>query len=303
MGRLVAAADIGSNTAHILIADVTPSALRRVVNQSEWLSLGEVVKREGVIPKREADNLFACIKTFKETADSYKVEALYVFATEAMRRAANHEELLSGIKARLGVQVDLISPAREAELSLRGASLDCPVDGRTLLVETGGGSVQVADCRDGKIVAEVGLSIGTGTLIASSRIKQPASDEEVARVQELVAAALAEVSHYAPPERIVACGGVSRGVWRALHPDGDREIQARELEFLAWDTARLSTAAISSRYGVKLKRAQTLLPGSLVYLGVFRLFAMSSMLVSEFGVREGAILEIADDREGRWRTR
>ncbi|MBS1707861.1 MAG: hypothetical protein JSS65_03965 [Armatimonadetes bacterium] len=303
MGTLVAAADIGSNTAHMLVADVTPTGLRRIVNESEWLSLGEVVKREGHIPKKEAERLLFTLKSFADTASSYKVDALYVFATEAMRRAANHREILKEIKSKVGVKVDLISPAREAELSLRGASVDCPVDGHTLLVEAGGGSVQVADCRDGLIVAERSLPIGTGTLIAASKVTQPASPEMVAQVKLNISRALEEVADFAPPQRVVACGGVARGVWRALHPDGEPSLQAEEIEYLAWDAARLPTATISARYSVKLKRAQTLLPGALVYLGVLGVFAQTEMLVSEYGVREGAVLEIADGREERWRKR
>jgi len=303
MGALVAAADIGSNTAHLLVADVTPTGLRRIVNESEWLSLGEVVKRQGHIPKKDADKLISTLKSFRDTAANYKVPAFYVFATEAMRRASNHEELLATIKSKLGIEVDVISPTREAELSLRGSSVDCPIDGHTLLVEAGGGSVQVADCRDGKIVTEKSLPIGTGTLIAASQIQQPATPDQLAKVRELVANALEEVSDFPAPHRIVACGGVARGVWRALHPDGHPELEAEEIQYLAWDTSRLATATISARYSVKLKRAQTLLPGALVYLGVLGVFAQTKMLVSEYGVREGAVLEMADDEEGRWRTR
>ncbi|MBX3111506.1 MAG: hypothetical protein KF857_05805 [Fimbriimonadaceae bacterium] len=303
MGTLVAAADIGSNTAHLLVADVTPTGLRRIVNESEWLSLGEVVKREGHIPKKDADRLIATLRAFKETANNYRVKVFYVFATEAMRRAANHDSLLAAIKTKLGIEVDVVSPSREAELSLRGASVDSPVDGHVVLVETGGGSVQVADCRDGKIVAEKSLPIGTGTLIAASQIGQPADPAHIGRVKELVADALREVTDFARPDRIVACGGVARGVWRALHPDGHPELDAEEIRYLAWDTARLATATISARYSVKLKRAQTLLPGSLVYLGVLDTFGQTKMYVSEYGVREGAVLELADDQEGRWRKR
>jgi len=68
------------------------------------------------------------------------------------------------------------------------------------------------------------------------------------------------------------------------------------LEYLVWSTSRMSIDRIGSRFGVKQRRAQTLLPGSLVYLALMAQFGVSEITVSEFGVREGAILEMANGR-------
>jgi exopolyphosphatase/guanosine-5'-triphosphate,3'-diphosphate pyrophosphatase len=95
---------------------------------------------------------------------------------------------------------------------------------------------------------------------------------------------------------VVASGGVIRGLWRAVHPDGEKKVFREELEFLRWTTARMPVDRIGSRFGVKQRRAQTLLPGSLVYLALMEKFGVSEITVSEFGVREGAILEMAKGR-------
>jgi len=89
MGRVLATADIGSNTAHLLVADVTGDRMKRLANLSEWLSLGEVVSRLGRIPKPLEDQLVTSLAGFKRAATQLKAERLYVFATEAMRQAEN----------------------------------------------------------------------------------------------------------------------------------------------------------------------------------------------------------------------
>lgn len=300
MSQLIAAADIGSNTAHLLIAHVTSRGLKRLVNESEWLSLGETVARTGEIPFEDEKRLFATVRRFMEMITAYKVAERYFFATEAVRRASNHAAVLEGLRSKLGVEVEIISPRREAELSLRAIGLDCPGPDPTLMVEAGGGSVQVAFCEGPHIRHEASLPIGTGALKAAAGLTLPASQEQVARLRARIAEASQAVADYPRVARIVAAGGVARGLWRAMHPDGDRTLQARELEFLAWDCQRLTREVTAERYDVKLNRAGTLLSGSFVFLEVMRLFGLEEMTVSQYGVREGAVLEMAARREESW---
>ncbi len=293
MGRVFAAADIGSNTAHLLVAEVHGIRMKRLANESDWLSLGEIVSRLGRIPKPLEDRLVATVATFKETAAQLRAERLYVFATEAMRQADNCEDICRRVRTELAVVIDIITPAREAELSLAGILPEIGDSGPLLLVEAGGGSVQVARW-DGKAVAsEISLPLGTGALIAKAEITQPSSTTQRAELDRLISEGTSAIKDLTAVPRVVACGGVARGIWRAIHPDGHPAIHAEELRHLAWATHRLKTDQIVSRYRVKSRRATTLLPGSLVYLKILQKFSHEEMFVSEFGVREGAIFEMA----------
>ena len=299
MGRVYAAADIGSNTAHLLVAEESRGQLRRLANESDWLSLGEIVSREGKIPKPQVDRLVSTLKRFKQTASSLGASGLYVFATEAMRKAANCDEIVARLKRETGIALDIIPPAREAELSLKGVLPLLQDDGPFILLETGGGSVQVAEW-DGKAMSrETSLPIGTGTLIAQAELTQPSDPDQVKQAVEVIRSSLESVSPPPPSTRVVACGGVARGIWRALHPEGDPYLHCRELEYLAWDSQRLNIAQIIGRYGVKHRRALTLLPGCLVYLEILRWIGQESMYVSEYGVREGAIFEMKAGKGNR----
>lgn len=300
MGRLIAAADIGSNTAHLLVAHVTPNGLKRLVNESDWLSLGEVVTRRGTIPPEDRKNLFATLKRFKEILVTYKVEEHYIFATEAMRRADNHDLILREAAEKFQLNIDIISPQREAELSYIAAQVDCPGPDPMLLVEAGGGSVQVAFCEGGAIEREISLPVGTGALTAASGLTYPATETQENRIRDLLCDALTKLNDFPTPARIVSAGGVARGLWRALHPDGDRNLHAQELAFLAWDCRRLSPETIVSRYDVKVNRARTLLPGSLIFGQILAHFGLPEMTVSQYGVREGAVLEMAQKGGEKW---
>jgi exopolyphosphatase / guanosine-5'-triphosphate,3'-diphosphate pyrophosphatase len=296
MGRILASADIGSNTVHLLVAGVNGRGVVRLANLSEWLSLGEIVERDGTVPKAVADRLVRTLREYRETARTHKAEGLYVFATEAMRRAEGHDDLLARIKAEAGLQVHLISPRREAELGLRGALLDCQGPDPVLFVECGGGSVQIARASGGCVQDEASLAIGTGVLVSRAGLTQPATDEQLTRLDRSIDHELERIASFGATRRAVACGGVARGLWRALHPDGDRHLHIEELRFLAWDTRRLTVQQVCGRYGVKEKRAATLLPGARVFARILEATGHHEVTVSEFGVREGALLEVLDGR-------
>ncbi len=294
MGRVLAADDIGSNTVHLLIAETDGKTLQRLTNVSEWVSLGENVARMGFINETMSQSLIESLKNFRKMARSKGADYLYVFATEAMREAENHEALLERISVETGLAVDLISPRREAELSLTGVLLDSPKK-LDLLIEVGGGSVQVGQACEGKLEESASLLLGTGRLIADARLKSPCPPASYKHAEQIIRERLDELSvlHAQRPKFTVASGGVARGIWRALHPDGEPLLHRQELSYMAWASSYLTTRRISARFGVKDKRAATLLPGALVYGRLMDRLEITDLHVSMYGVREGAILEIA----------
>jgi len=296
MARILASADVGSNTAHLLIARTDGKGITRLDNRNDWIALGEVVARMGTIPNAHVARIIATLRRFKETATKALAEEMIVFATEAMRSAANSKQVLDTIREKTGIKVKLISHQEEAYLGLRGALLDAPKADQAMLFEVGGGSAQVAVCTRGRITQEASLPIGTGRLIVEANLTNPCSEEALKLASDIVSKALENCQVDAPSEVTVASGGVGRGIWRALHPDGDKTLHRKEIEYLLWSTANLSVPTIEARFNVKQRRAETLVPGALVYLALMDKFGKESIVVSEYGVREGAILELAQGK-------
>ena len=299
MTRIFAAADIGSNTAHLLVAATDGSLVMRVDNLNEWIPLGETVARRGEIPKDTAESLVLAMREFRRVADARKAERLYVFATEAVRIARNADAVLERIRRETGVTVEVIPPAREAELSLRGVSLDSRHSGANLLIEVGGGSAQIGrlEVASGeRFSALCSLPLGTGRVIAESAVTNPCPDFALNAARRYVRAQLARCEIAPTGGLAVVCGGVARGLWRALHPDGEKPLFPFELDYLLTATARLPIDRVVNRFSVKTRRAGTLLPGAIVYAEILRHFEIEAVLVSEFGVREGAVLELAAGR-------
>lgn len=295
MTRVFAAADIGSNTAHLLVAATDGSLVMRIDNYNEWISLGETVATTGSIQKEQVQQLVSAVKEFRRIAKERQAVSLYVFGTEAMRSAGNRLQVLKKISSETGILVEIISPHQEAELSLAGVRLDTKHMGAEFLLEVGGGSAQIGRVKGQSLSEEESLPLGTGRLIAESGLRTPSSPLQLHAAENYIQSAL-EQSHIKPGGMAaVASGGVARGLWRALHPDGDKTLSMEEIEYMAWAAARLPIDRIITRFGVKTRRAGTMLAGALVYRALMRHFNFKEMIVSEFGIREGAVLKMATE--------
>lgn len=294
MGRIFATADVGSNTAHILVAETDGKAVERLENVSEWISLGEAVTRTGIVSAERIEEISRVMSQFADIARKRKAEGLYVFATEAMRLARNHEAVVQRILKDTGIQVEIISPQREVELSLDGIVLNGNGRKADLILEVGGGSAQVATVNGGGLKRHLSLPIGTGRLVALTGLASPTTPDKLLAAERMVADALQTISVAMPKNpHVVASGGVARGFVRALHPDLEKWIHREEIEFTIWATSRLTPEKIAERFRVKIRRAQTLLPGALVYRALMERLGIAEMYVSDYGVREGAILGLA----------
>ncbi len=294
--RVFAAADIGSNTAHLLVAATDGELVMRIDNYNEWIGLGEIVARKGEIPRDNVEQLSQTLAEFRRMAKARGAGGLYVFATEAIRKARNSEAVLKRVLAESGVKVEVIPPRREADLSLRGIGLDTRNLGADLMFEVGGGSAQIGRIGKKGFEQEESLPLGTGRVIAESGLVFPTPDLARRAAETYISRTLERCTLEGPSNVAVACGGVARGLWRALHPDGEKVIRREEVEYLIWATQRLPIDRMVSRFSVKSKRASTLLPGALVYRALMDRFSLEQFVVSEFGIREGAILEMADGR-------
>lgn len=301
MPRILSAIDIGSNTVHLLVAEVgNGGSLRRIENRSEWLSLGEDVARTGRIPDPKLAFLAELLRNYEVLAKQCRAVSTYVFATEAMRSAENGIEAIDLLHRDTGIRVNVIDASTEAAFSLAGVSLDYRCADEFLLLEVGGGSAQAAFCRDGELTRQWSIPIGTGRISGVANLGDPPTSGQISVAKKFIEERIADSRISDSCGRVVASGGIARGLIRALHPDGEKFVAREELDYLRWACQRLTHAQIGQRFGVKPKRAAAMLAGTLVFGALLEKFGAESMYVSEYGVREGAILLQAQVNGEAW---
>lgn len=167
----VAALDCGTNSLRLLIADIDPNSgqLDEVTRQLRMVRLGQDVDRTGVLAPAALQRTWAALEEYVELIQAAGPERVRFCATAAARSAANADELIHGVHARLGVPAEIISGETEAELSFRGATAAfTQLVGPVLVIDVGGGSTELIVGHPDGVVEEV-VSLPAGSVRFTER--------------------------------------------------------------------------------------------------------------------------------------
>ena len=287
MTRL-AALDIGSNTVHVLVADVVRGKLVDVAHYVEMPELGPQVAKSGVIGSRAGVALRA-LRRVIEQAKAHEFEQLIACATQAVRQASDGAAFVRQASKEIGVPVRVISAKREATLSFLGAASRHAVRREWGLVDLGGASTEVVIARDQHILRSASLPIGSGVL-AATYLSDPPKPEERARLRR---AALRELAQ-APDgdvERLVATGGTASNLPAVLTSADLLTCEAR----LDGRRAR----HLGSLFGLPANRVKALRAGVEALLLLLDWYGLALLHVSHEGLRHGMLLAFLE-RGGDW---
>ena len=158
--------DIGSNTVHLLVVDAHRGAqpLPAMSHKIE-LRLSEHVTEDGHIDDAGADDLVTFIRECLSVAEDQGAEDLLAFATSAIREAPNGDDVLARVRADTGIDLQVLSGEDEARLTFLAVRRWFGWSSGTLLVvDVGGGSLELAAGMDEEPDAAVSLPLGAGRL-------------------------------------------------------------------------------------------------------------------------------------------
>jgi exopolyphosphatase/guanosine-5'-triphosphate,3'-diphosphate pyrophosphatase len=178
--RRLAAIDIGSNSIHMVIADVAPDGGITVVERTkEMVRLGRGVFTTGSLSRQTMDLAVRALRTFARLATVRHVERLRAVATSAVREAANGRAFVERARRETGLPIRIISGREEARLIFRAATHSLGLAGGPhLLVDVGGGSVELGLVRDGRPLWLESLPLGVGRLTERFLASDPPTAKE-----------------------------------------------------------------------------------------------------------------------------
>ena len=167
----LAAIDIGSNAARLLIADVTDNQNGKVqFNKLNLvrvpLRLGFDVFEKGEISKEKRGMVLQTMKAYGHLINAYGVSHVIACATSAMRDARNSSDLIRKIKLETGLDIEIISGDFEASLIYENhVAENMDTDHSYLYIDVGGGSTELTFFADGKLIFKQSFNIGTIRLL------------------------------------------------------------------------------------------------------------------------------------------
>ncbi len=304
--RRLAGIDIGTLTCRLLIADLTAEgSLNERRSDRRILRLGEGVDRTKRLNGAAMDRVIACLKEWRGVIDGYHAEAMTAVATSAVRDAVNRDEFLDRVKCEVGIDVEVITGDEEARRTLLGIRSGLP-DGVTdiLAIDIGGGSTEFILDRPGR--APIVRSIDVGVVRLCERVLKhdPPTVQEIEQARDWVG-----------KETEVALAGMNRptGLTFVGTAGTITALAAMAQKLPAYEPARIHnyTLPLSSVQeleqtllsrtkadriglpGLEQNREEVIAAGAIIIRTVMETVGMASVLVSDLGLREGVLIDLA----------
>jgi exopolyphosphatase/guanosine-5'-triphosphate,3'-diphosphate pyrophosphatase len=303
--------DVGSNTVHLLVVDAHPGARPLpAFSHKEQLRLADHLGPGDRLDDAGARRLRHFVEGALRVAEDKGVEDLIGFATSAVRDAANGEEILAGIRAELGIDIRVLSGPDEARLTFLAARRWFGWSaGRLLVLDIGGGSLEIASGADELPDVAVSLPLGAGRLTRDWFTADPPPPDEVRALRRHVRATIARevsgVARLGPPDHAVATSKTFKQLARiaGAPPTGQGPLVKRVLghdDLVAWADrlAGMSAAERAGLPGVSAGRAPQLPAGAIVADAAMDLFEVSEVAICPWALREGVILRRLDTLPG-----
>ena len=280
----IAAIDIGSNAARILITDVKTGVDNSVSFEKLNLiriplRLGFDVFEKGQIGGKKRKMLLETVKAFKQVMKVYDVDNYIACATSAMRDASNSKDIIKEIKAETSIDIDVISGDLEASILFETHTSAIKSDAETfLMIDVGGGSTELTLYHDAEIYFQHSYNIGTIRLL-TNKVKKHEWDDMQQDVKQIAKA----------HPGIVAIGS-GGNINKLLSISRlENKISSMELNKYYNELSSLSVSDRITKYGLKADRADVIVPALSIYAAILKWGNIDEIQVPKLGLVDGLI--------------
>ena len=307
--------DIGSNSVHLLVVDAHRGAHPTAMHDDRWLlRLSEHVGEDGKLSKAGEKALLTAVQKAEQQAADRKCDELLAFVTSAIREADNGTAVLRRVREQTGVDLQVLSGEDEARLTFLAARRWFGWSaGRLLVLDIGGGSLELASGIDEDPEVALSVPLGAGRMTrrflpeaeTGGRPDLAALTRLEDHAAELLAPAGKELLGVGEPEMAVATSKTFRTLARltgaAPYAAGlrvPREMTATGLSQVIGFVSRIESAALAELQGVSAQRAHQVPAGAVVAQAAMRAVDVTSVRICPWALREGIILRRLDQLEG-----
>ena len=304
--KRLAGIDIGTLTCRLLIADLPANnRLNELCSERRILRLGEGVDQSKRLKHEAVERVIHCLKDWRATIESYHVHAHVAVATSAVRDAANKQEFLNRVRSEAGFEVEILSGDEEARRTMLGIHSGLPGDIKDVLaLDIGGGSTEFILTLQGQ--SPVVRSIDIGVVRLSERLlhHDPPTRREIAEARAWIQRETTVVLAAMPQRTGLTLVGTAGTI---------TSLAAMALQLPAYDAARIhnyrlalntitdlekhllsrSKAARIGMPGLERNREDVIAAGAIILRTVMDILGERECLVSDRGLREGVLIELA----------
>jgi exopolyphosphatase/guanosine-5'-triphosphate,3'-diphosphate pyrophosphatase len=298
--------DVGSNTVHLLVVDAYHGAHPwPAYSEKSQLRLAERIGPDGRLSEAGADALVDAVARASKAAAQRQTDDLLAFATSAVREAANSAEVLRRVRDETGVALQVLSGDAEASLTFLAVRRWFGWSaGRLLVLDIGGGSLEIAAGIDEEPDIALSLPLGAGRLTRGWLTADPPPPAEVAALYDYVESTLEPVATKLQRDgwdRPIGTSKTFRTLARlaGAAPSSAGLLVARRLTLTGVHQVlgfirHIPSDKLAAMDGVSSSRAHQLLAGAVVAEATMRRLGVDSIDFCPWALREGVILRRLD---------
>ena len=299
----IASIDMGSNTVLLLVckADTASGRIWDDKNYYESPRIGKGIKPGARIGDQKVELLLNILTDYKKIIDKAQCETVLVNATNAMRIAANSEEIKKLIENKFGWRVNIIPGDKEALFSFWGAASTADTAGNKTVIDIGGGSTEVIYGNDKGVEYKKSFLTGVVSLTEKFANNNPPGSDEIKDMYDFVNELFSELREFVPagvPTIAVAgtpttlsCIKQGLKTYKEEAVEGSI-LKNNEIKSLRKTLEQLTHDKISSSFGDVVKgRVDIILAGTVILDALADILAVPEIIVSSKGIRYGAVVD------------
>ena len=295
--------DVGSNTVHLQVVDTSPGARPNpTFNYKEELRLTQYINEDNLVSDEGIEKLRSSIKRAIEQSASVQTQELLPFATSALREASNGEKIISSINKDFHIDLQVLTGEEEAKLTFLAARRWFGwSSGRLLVIDIGGGSLEMAAGVDESPEIATSLPLGAARLTKDFLKGDPYTDKSLRALRDHIENKLEQILpslvKHQETDRAIATSKTLRTLARLSGDWFDGTGKNITVEAIRKISAKLSEMDENTRAklpGVSENRASQIVAGSLVAESVMRNLDIKELEICPWALREGVILKWMD---------
>jgi exopolyphosphatase/guanosine-5'-triphosphate,3'-diphosphate pyrophosphatase len=293
--------DIGTNSVLLLVAERAGDGMfQAVTERMEITRLGRGVDRTRRLSPEGMEATLSALEAFAREARALGTAAIAVSATSAARDAENGTAFLAEARARAGVEVEILPGDVEAQLSFEAVSRDpslCAPGESVIVLDIGGGSTELVYGAGRDVTFRHSFNVGAVRMTERFVRGDPPTAAELATLRSFLDETFAPLPAPAPGQRLVGVAGTVTTLYCVQHAispyDGPRvhggALPSVDLDALLARLASLPVAGRAALPGLDPRRADVVVAGACILEAVVRTLGVSSLTVSDRGLRWGLL--------------
>ncbi len=298
------AIDVGSNAMRMAIGFMDHTRKLHIVeDMREPVRLGQDVFTRGSISKENTRKAIQAFLRFKEVIEQHQVVKTRAVATSAVRESRNRDIFIKKIYQATGIELTPINSEEEALLVYLAVSKKIPLENKTaMLVDIGGGSVEITLARNSKILATESFQMGAVRLLQVLEQEKVGEKKFNQMVQEYAEAARKRFNQKLAKQKVNICVGTGGNLdallalkEQLLHKAEDLFMTRLELDSILKRLKKLTFDERITRLGLRPDRADVILPAAIVLQKIMEVGRISRVYIPNVGVKEGLLIDMVSE--------